>query len=608
MIIIMKKFYTVIFVLYVSLLFHHDVQAAPDSCTWTGLLNANWNNSGNWSGCNNGNLPENGDSLIFDSNSPNLNTHNDFASGMQFTSIIFSGDYGYTLSGNKIVLTNGSGAVTIHNSSTAIHVVNLDIDFDNTDPIIKNDGTGGEISFNNTLTLATNLALHYNYGLSVSTEHTPVNFKIITGGGGLGIDTANNIAVTIKGVANFQRDTVVNPNSILIIDNGADMPDSGYISLLNGGKVIFNTDDTIGNIGYNGIIDIGSHTIQLTSSYTFENNGEIIGSGIINTSYTLALKGNSPNFSGTINALGGDGATGADLTSFVAPQATISVDGYLLNAYDSEVKNININGTSYGILADYGNPKLYNNGNIVLQNIFTLSPGTTLQAVPTSSGFLPHYIAQGGVNINGSDLQFDINQLSYIPQPSTRFILFDKTSPGLVTGTFISKPEGTAFVIGSETMHITYHGGDGNDVIVCGTDYDNVCDSKILPTPSVATNSQSNTQQTIDNFIQRCDDISPYGKPEIYQINRNQDRAHIYFAPISNIKEYIIAYSLVYGGEDYNATFAINSNPTGALKYTINNLNPKLTYYFKVKGKNGCNVGDYGNIRKAILKPFQFYK
>jgi hypothetical protein len=42
------------------------VNAAPDTCTWTGEGNDNlFSNSDNWWGCDNGSLPEDGDSLIF---------------------------------------------------------------------------------------------------------------------------------------------------------------------------------------------------------------------------------------------------------------------------------------------------------------------------------------------------------------------------------------------------------------------------------------------------------------------------------------------------------------------------------------------------------------
>ena len=42
--------------------------AAADTCTWTGAVNSSWSNGGNWSGCDNGNVPQSGDALVFSVN------------------------------------------------------------------------------------------------------------------------------------------------------------------------------------------------------------------------------------------------------------------------------------------------------------------------------------------------------------------------------------------------------------------------------------------------------------------------------------------------------------------------------------------------------------
>lgn len=87
--------------------------AGPYTCTWTGASNSNFNNAGNWSGCNSS-YPQPGDhdNLIFDNTSlgSDANLSNNI-SNLNLTSITFQGnnvnDYSFTLDGNPINLSGG---------------------------------------------------------------------------------------------------------------------------------------------------------------------------------------------------------------------------------------------------------------------------------------------------------------------------------------------------------------------------------------------------------------------------------------------------------------------------------------------------------------------
>ncbi len=87
--------------------------AAVDVCTWTGAVSANWNNAGNWTGCDNGNLPETGDALIFPASASNKTMNNDFVS-LQASSLTFNGT-GYTVNGAGFTVGN---AITVNESAT----------------------------------------------------------------------------------------------------------------------------------------------------------------------------------------------------------------------------------------------------------------------------------------------------------------------------------------------------------------------------------------------------------------------------------------------------------------------------------------------------------
>ena len=82
--------------------FSPSASAAADTCTWTGTASSNWNNAGNWTGCDNGNLPENSDSLYFPAIAATKSTDNDFV-GASFAKLSF--ENGYTATGNALTLT-----------------------------------------------------------------------------------------------------------------------------------------------------------------------------------------------------------------------------------------------------------------------------------------------------------------------------------------------------------------------------------------------------------------------------------------------------------------------------------------------------------------------
>ncbi len=119
-------------------------QIASDSlsATWTGAVNGNWSNGGNWSG---GTAPNAGDNLIFPSGASNLSNTNDLPQNTIFNSITLSGS-GYTLGGNDIVLGPGLAGITDSVSSGG-NTISLNIRLDATRNIwITNSGESLTIS------------------------------------------------------------------------------------------------------------------------------------------------------------------------------------------------------------------------------------------------------------------------------------------------------------------------------------------------------------------------------------------------------------------------------------------------------------------------------
>jgi len=96
-----------------------------------------------------------------------------------------------------------------------------------------------------------------------------------------------------------------------------------------------------------------------------------------------------------------------------------------------------------------------------------------------------------------------------------------------------------------------------------------------------------------------CADLKPENTPKLFQIDTTKDKAVLYFSPSGNkTSSYVISYG--YSTDDYRfGTRFDYSNIDGAVQYTINDLEPNKTYYFKVYGQNGCMPGDWSNTLHA---------
>src|SRR5438093_280664 len=76
-------------------------RVTPTAQTWTGAAGLFWSDPGNWAS---GQRPNSGDDLTFPEDALNKTNANDFINGKNFGSIRFTGEGGYTLTGNRIEL------------------------------------------------------------------------------------------------------------------------------------------------------------------------------------------------------------------------------------------------------------------------------------------------------------------------------------------------------------------------------------------------------------------------------------------------------------------------------------------------------------------------
>jgi subtilisin-like proprotein convertase family protein len=67
------------------------------------------------------------------------------------------------------------------------------------------------------------------------------------------------------------------------------------------------------------------------------------------------------------------------------------------------------------------------------------------------------------IDLGGATLDVHLN---FVPSAGMEFIIIRKISAGPITGTFAGLPEGAQFLMGDIPFHISYTGGNGNDVVL----------------------------------------------------------------------------------------------------------------------------------------------
>ena len=121
------------------------------------------------------------------------------------------------------------------------------------------------------------------------------------------------------------------------------------------------------------------------------------------------------------------------------------------------------------------------------------------------------------------------------------------------------------------------------------------------PTPTQTNNSNNNSSSSTSSPLS-CGDSAPITAPDLFQIDTNSTQATLYFAPAGNpVSYYFISYGFTSIAEGFSTQFNQGSSPT-ALSYTINALSPNTTYYFKVRGGNGCMPGNWSSVKSVTTK------
>ncbi len=138
-------------------------------------------------------------------------------------------------------------------------------------------------------------------------------------------------------------------------------------------------------------------------------------------------------------------------------------------------------------------------------------------------------------------------------------------------------------------------------------DYFAAFDLPVSPSPTASptpTDSPSSTStpslSTFNSPNYVCHDSKPISVPNLFQINTTAATATLYFSPIQNNNKFYISYSTNKIAEEHGIEVELSDK--GVQSYTIKDLKANKTYYFKVRGQNGCMPRDWSNIRKTTTR------
>ena len=251
---------------------------------------------------------------------------------------------------------------------------------------------------------------------------------------------------------------------------------------------------TLGNGGSNGarlllanqIADSGAMTLNGGDFLDLNNNSETIGSltgsgNIQLGSGTLTTGGNGADtsFSGGIGGTGGLTKTGAGTMTLSANNSytgTTAVNGgkLIVNGQQpASPVSINTGGTlggtgRVGHISDLNGHVAPGTspGILVCSNYSTFTPANLLQieiAGPTLGSGYDQLQVNGTVLLMGGTLQVAMNFSGAI---SNQYVIIGNDGADAVSGTFTGLPEGAMLTNNGVAFQITYHGGDGNDVVL----------------------------------------------------------------------------------------------------------------------------------------------
>lgn len=441
--------------------------AAPH--TWTGAVNGNWSNPGNWQLSSAPGAGEANVILTFPSGMGNMGTMVNDVAGLNVVGMSFY-DGAYAVTGLPI---NLAGTVAVYTSSNP---VDLDVDLVLTGPTTFNAGScqlnlGGSISgaFGMTTQGGSGGSVTISGGNTYTGTTTVASGQLhLRSNTALGSAAAGTVLLSFGEL--WLEGAVVSGEPLL--SQGPATPTiktyapvgldawNGPITLVAGNTTIGSSAGLPLTLG--GSIDgSGGLTFQLQDAAILSGDNTYTGASRI-VSGTVFVNGNQPSSAWLIGAQFPSG-------SFLRGSGTVgpvSIDSsFGLNA---GMKFVDPGASGTAVLST---------GSIDLTDPSLLS-GIAIHIGGTTPGSGHDQLAvTGTVTVTNSSI---VPVFSYTPGAVDSFVVVSNDGSDAVVGTFGGLPEGASFSAGGQTLSITYAGGDGNDIVLT-----------VVPPPATATVSGS---------------------------------------------------------------------------------------------------------------------
>lgn len=259
--------------------------AAADECEWTGAINANWSNGGNWSGCDNGGVPENGDIITFPGGAPIQATINDML-GLSIQKVNIEAP-GYSFSGNDFTIS-GVNALDASDSAT----FNMNIRYTGFNVFIRISATR-TVVFNGITNLDA-LAGEFSVGSSGDTGTARFVGNIVGSAGGQFV-VINGATVRVEGASNTYTANFsgAETNGIFECLSATCFGDSTNRIYAGGGLVNIRTETTFANDITTSVTTPNTSAIWAYGNITLSGNTEVnddlyFGQGIDNKSLIVS--------------------------------------------------------------------------------------------------------------------------------------------------------------------------------------------------------------------------------------------------------------------------------------------------------------------------------
>lgn len=92
----------------------------------------------------------------------------------------------------------------------------------------------------------------------------------------------------------------------------------------------------------------------------------------------------------------------------------------------------------------------------------------------------------------------------------------------------------------------------------------------------------------------KCRDSKPSDTPRIRKIYAKPTHVILYHTAVAeNNTYYFISYGFAAGDERFGVQFNYGATSGRRISYKISSLAPNTTYFFKIRGGNGCKPGNW---------------